>query len=64
MVSTNSPSKNRPLNGFLIFYVAAPEKRFEVWHSRGPQEGLVNVSCLAIGAFPEPKLSLYVDEAR
>ncbi|XP_065334292.1 uncharacterized protein LOC135935697 isoform X2 [Cloeon dipterum] len=42
----------------LIF---APEKRFEVWQSRGPREGLVNISCLATGAFPEPKLSLYPD---
>ncbi|CAB3383420.1 Hypothetical predicted protein, partial [Cloeon dipterum] len=38
-----------------------PEKRFEVWQSRGPREGLVNISCLATGAFPEPKLSLYPD---
>ncbi|KAF4530689.1 hypothetical protein B566_EDAN004928 [Ephemera danica] len=42
----------------LIF---APEKRLEIWHSRGPREGLINVTCFAAGAFPEPSLSLHRD---
>jgi hypothetical protein len=55
--------RNMIIHVFLL-YVSAPEKRFEVWHSRGPREGMINISCLASGAYPEPKLSLTLDPSR
>lgn len=43
--------------------VYAPERKFELFHSRYDIER-VNVTCRAIGVYPEPSLALYNESGR
>lgn len=47
----------------VIAICLAPEKRLEVVQSKPALES-VNISCLAQGVYPEPKMALYKDPDR
>lgn len=48
----------------LIFGIfAAPEKRMEMFHTRFDVE-TINVTCRAIGVYPEPVITLYNDSMK
>lgn len=41
-----------------LFCVTAPEKRFEIFHTRYDLE-TINITCRALGVYPEPEVHLY-----
>jgi hypothetical protein len=41
-----------------MFGLTAPERKIEVFQTKTDLQG-VNVSCRALGVFPEPKMVLY-----